>query len=144
MFNLDYLFQIVWVVCLQPRSQGFSFLNWVADPIQKGKALGTRLVCLWTSWVAECTSTINNVYITLHLHLTLKHFLLTGTSMSVLMEPCLLKNDRRLWIGLMIPMWVSYCTILHKKVVFYRRYSGVRGLFQPLLGNNALPGLYPL
>ena len=27
----------------QPRSQGFSLLNWVADPIQKGKALGTRL-----------------------------------------------------------------------------------------------------
>ena len=30
----------------QPRSQGFSLLNWVADPIQKGKALGTRLVHL--------------------------------------------------------------------------------------------------
>ena len=28
---------------IQPRSQGFSLLNWVADPIQKGKALGTRL-----------------------------------------------------------------------------------------------------
>ena len=27
----------------QPRSQGFSLLNWVGNPIQKGKALGTRL-----------------------------------------------------------------------------------------------------
>ena len=28
---------------MQSRSQGFSLLNWVDDPIQKGKALGTRL-----------------------------------------------------------------------------------------------------
>ena len=28
---------------VQPRSQGFSLLNWVGGSIQNGKALGTRL-----------------------------------------------------------------------------------------------------